>query len=29
VPALICFVNDIREGKYNLKMKLSLTQKTT
>ena len=29
VPALICFVNDIREGKYNLKLKLRLTQKTS
>ena len=29
VPALICFVNDMREGKYNLRLKLRLTQKTS
>ena len=29
VPALICFVNDVREGKYNLRFKLRLTQKTS
>ncbi|MAJ30780.1 MAG: hypothetical protein CMQ73_05935 [Gammaproteobacteria bacterium] len=29
VPALICFVNDVREGKYNLRLKLRLTQKTS
>ena len=29
IPALICFVNDIREGKYKLNLKLRLTQKTS
>jgi len=29
VPALMCFVNDVREGRYNLRLKLRLTQKTS